>query len=127
MTAPLSKETVLALHERAVERFGGARGVRDEGLLDAAIYQPWQTFDGVGLYPTIEEKAARLCYEIVTQHPFVDGNKRTGALMLGVLLRKNGIRFSPRADTYLGIIMGVASGKKSYEELLEFVNREAAG
>lgn len=58
MTAPLSKETVLALHERTVERFGGACGVRDEGLLHAAIHQPWQAFDGVDLYPTIEEKAA---------------------------------------------------------------------
>lgn len=80
MTDTIPREIVLALHERTISRFGGAHGVRDEGLLDAAISQPWQTFDGIDLYPTIEEKAARLSFEIITQHPFVDGNKRTDAL-----------------------------------------------
>lgn len=121
MTEPISKEVVLALHDRAIERFGGAPGVRDETLLEAAIAQPWQTFDGVDLYPTIEGKAARLCYEVVTQHPFVDGNKRTGALLIGVVLRKNGFRFKPRSREYLNVIMGVASGEMGYEHLLEFV------
>ena len=124
MTKPITKEIVLALHKRVLERFGGADGVRDEGLLEAAIAQPWQTFDKIDLYPTVEEKAARLCFEIVTQHPFVDGNKRTGALLLGVLLRKNNIQFKPKADNYLKIIMEVASGTKGYEDLLQFIKRE---
>lgn len=124
MTDTIPREIVLALHERTISRFGDAHGVRDEGLLDAAISQPWQTFDGVDLYPTIEEKAARLSFEIITQHPFVDGNKRTGALLLGVLLRRNGARFKPKPGDYLEIIMDVASGAKGYEELLEFVRRE---
>ena len=66
MTDTIPREIVLALHERTINHFGGAHGVRDEGLLDAAISQPWQTFDGVDLYPTIEEKAARLSFEIIT-------------------------------------------------------------
>lgn len=121
MMKPITKGIVLALHKRTVERFGGADGVRDEGLLEAAIAQPWQTFDGIDFYPTIEEKAARLCFEIVTKHPFIDGNKRTGALLLGVFLRKNGIKFAPQANDYYKIIMDVASGVKGYEDILKFI------
>lgn len=95
MMKPITKGIVLALHKRIVKRFGGADGVRDEGLLEAAIAQPWQTFDGIDFYPTIEEKAARLCFEIVTQHPFIDGNKRTGALLLGVFLCKMALNLHP--------------------------------
>ena len=114
MMKPITKGIVLALHKRTVERFGGADGIRDEGLLEAA-------FDGIEFYPTIEEKAARLCFEIITQHPFIDGNKRTGALLLGVFLRKNGIKFTPQANDYYKIIMDVASGVKGYEDILKFI------
>ena len=124
MTGSLSREVALALHGRAVERFGGSRGVRDAGLLDAALTQPWQTFGGVELYPTPEEKIARLCFEVVTQHPFVDGNKRAGALLLGVLLRRDGYVFKPAACDLLDAIMGVAAGSKGYRELLGFVRQE---
>ncbi len=124
MTGPLSREVALALHGRAIERFGGLRGVRDVGLLDAALAQPWQTFGGLELYPTPEEKVARLCFEVVTQHPFVDGNKRAGALLLGVLLRGEGHAFKPAASDLLDVVMGVAAGSKSYRELLGFVQQE---
>lgn len=124
MTGPLSREVALALHGRAIKRFGGSRGVRDAGLLAAALAQPWQTFGGVELYPTPEEKVARLCFEVVTQHPFVDGNKRAGALLLGVLLRREGYVFRPTASDLLNVIMGVAAGSKSYRELLGFVQQE---
>lgn len=120
MMRPITKEVVLALHDRVIERFGGAGELRDNGLLEAAISQPWQTFDGIDLYPSVEEKAARLCFETVTQHPFVDGNKRTGALLLGVLLRTHGTPFTPKPETYYNIIVEVASGSKGYEELRDF-------
>lgn len=125
MSSRVTKEIVLALHEHVIERFGGASGVRDEGLLEAAIAQPWQTFDRIDFYPTIEEKAARLCFEIVTQHPFVDGNKRTGALLMGVLLRINKIRFKPANKDYYKIIIDVAAGNKDYEDLRDFVIKES--
>lgn len=124
MTGPLSREVALALHGRAIERFGGSRGVRDAGLLDAALAQPWQTFGGIELYPTPEEKVARLCFEVVTQHPFVDGNKRAGALFLGVLLRREGRAFRPDASDLLRFIMGVAAGSRGYRDLLSFVRQE---
>lgn len=124
MTGRLSREVALALHGRAIERFGGLRGVRDAGLLDAALAQPWQTFGGIELYPTPEEKVVRLCFEVVTQHPFVDGNKRAGALILGVLLRREGRAFRSDASDLLHVIMGVAAGSKGYQELLSFVQQE---
>ena len=124
MMGPLPREVALALHGRVIERFGGARGVRDAGLLDAALAQPWQTFGGVELYPTPEEKIARLCFEVVNQHPFVDGNKRAGALLLGVRLRREGYVFRPTASDLLNVIMGVAAGAKGYRELLGFVQQE---
>lgn len=124
MTGRLSREVALALHGRAIERFGGSRGVRDAGLLDAALAQPWQTFGGVEFYSTPEEKVARLCFEVVTQHPFVDGNKRAGALLLGVLLHREGYVFKPAASDLLNVIMSVAAGTKGYRELLSFVRQE---
>lgn len=124
MTEPIQKEAVLALHERVIKKYGGSYGVRDNGLLEAALAQPWQTFDGIDLYPTIEEKAARLCFEIIMQHPFIDGNKRTGALLLGVLLRNNKLTFKPQPKDFYSIIMDVASGSKDYKELLAFVISE---
>lgn len=124
MTGLLSREIVLALHERAVEKFGGSRGVRDAGLLDAALAQPCQTFDSIELYPTPEEKVARLCFEVVTQHPFVDDNKHAGALLLGVLLRREGRAFRPDASDLPRFIMGVAAGSRGYRDLLSFVRQE---
>ncbi len=71
--------------------------------------------------PLSKKKAARLCFEIVTQHPFIDGNKRTGALLLGVFLCKNGIKFAPQVNDYYKIIMDVAPGVKGYEDILKFI------
>jgi death-on-curing protein len=72
----LTLEEALAIHEASLERFGGLPGLRDEGLLESALAQPFQTFGGAELYPTFAEKAARYAYGIARNHPFLDGNKR---------------------------------------------------
>ena len=120
---PIAKETVMRIHRMQIARHGGMGGLRDEGLLEAAIAQPWQGFGGVELYPSLVEKAARIGYEVVSQHPFNDGNKRTGAALVGALLRANGARFKPKADDYCRVILGVADGTLGYDDLLEFVKR----
>lgn len=120
---PIAKETAIEIHRRQIERHGGISGLCDEGLLEAALAQPWQGFGGTDLYPTIDEKAARLAYEVITQHPFADGNKRTGAALVSVLLRANGMRFKPRANDYLETVLGVADGSLGYEDMLAFVRR----
>ena len=73
-----SKEKVLLLHQLMAEATGGSIGVRDEGLLDSALENAFATFDGIELYPSKEEKAARLGFSLVSNHAFVDGNKRIG-------------------------------------------------
>ena len=121
---PLSKELILALHQRQLELFGGLKGLGDEGLLDSAINQPFMTFDGIDLYPSIEEKAARYAFGIIMNHPFADANKRTGTIVMVVFLKKHGLRFKPRHKDLEQIILGVASGESSYEDLVAFVQRE---
>ena len=122
---PLGKETILEIHRRKIAHFGGLDGVRDEGLLEAALAQPWQGFGGTELYPSIEEKAARLGYEVISQHPFADGNKRTGAAVIGVLLRAHGYRFKPRTEEFYDMVYCIADGSKSYDDLVSFVRANA--
>ena len=74
----LSKEQVLMLHERLAEATGGSKGIRDEGLLDSALSNPFQSFGGEELYPSVQAKAAQLCYGLVKNHAMLDGNKRLG-------------------------------------------------
>ena len=75
-------EEVLAIHELQISVFGGSPGLRDQGLLEAALSRPLQTFDGSELYPSLEEKAAALLESIVVNHPFFDGNKRLGYVLM---------------------------------------------
>ena len=125
-TEMLSKELVLALHQHQLTMFGGLSGLGDEGLLDSALSQPFMTFDGIDLYPSVEEKAARLAFGIIKNHPFADANKRTGTIVMAVFLKKNGLRFKPRHKDLEQIIIGVASGESSYEDLVEFIRKETS-
>ena len=77
---------VLHVHEKLLEEFGGGKGIRDLGLLEAAISRPFQTFEKIDLYPSAEEKAAAIIESIVKNHPFIDGNKRTGYVMMRLML-----------------------------------------
>ena len=82
----LSKPQILLLHEQLLEATGGSSGLRDEGMLDSALNAPFQTFGGEDVYPSIQQKATRLCFGLVKNHPFVDGNKRIGAHAMLVFL-----------------------------------------
>jgi len=75
----LSKLQVVKLHEELIRSFGGSYGIRDEGLLESSLVAPFQTFGGKELVPSIQQKASKLCYGLVNNHPFIDGNKRLGA------------------------------------------------
>ena len=118
----LTKEEVLAIHNASLERFGGLSGLRDDGLLESALAQPFQTFGGEELYPTFAEKAARYAYGIEKNHPFLDGNKRAATACMAAFLRLNGFRFKPRAEDLLATMLGVADGTVSYEELAKWVS-----
>lgn len=117
----LSKEKVLALHELITAETGGDPGVRDLDLLDSALESAFQTFDGAELYPTKEEKGARIGYSLVANHAFVDGNKRIGVYVMLIFLEVNGIRLRPSVEDVARVGLALASGTMGYEELLEWI------
>ncbi len=116
-----SKEKVLLLHQLISEETGGDVGVRDVGLLESALQNVFATFDGEELYKTKEEKGARLGYSLISNHAFIDGNKRIGVYVMLTFLETNGIEISCTNEDVVEIGLGVASGKFSYEQLLEWV------
>ena len=117
----LSQEKVLLLHKLITEETGGDPNIRDLALLDSALESAFQTFDGQELYPTKEEKGARIGYALISNHAFVDGNKRIGMYVLLTFLEVNGIRIYPSEEEVVRVGLAVASGTMKYEELLEWI------
>ena len=117
----LSKAQVLQLHQHLIEITGGAVGIRDDGMLDSALNTPFQVFDDIALFPGIIQKAARLGFGLIKNHPFLDGNKRIGAHTMLVFLELNGIHLSYSQEELYTIILGVASGKNTYEDLWQWL------
>ncbi|MDC0831535.1 type II toxin-antitoxin system death-on-curing family toxin [Geitlerinema sp. CS-897] len=109
---------VLALHRRLIERSGGALGIRDFGLLESAIAQPRMTFGGEDLYSTEIEKAAALGFSIVMNHPFVDGNKRTGHAAMETFLLLNGREIRATVDEQIATARQTPAEFDRYERLL---------
>ena len=118
-----SQEKVLLLHQLITQETGGDPGLRDFGLLDSALEGAYATFDGADLYPTKEEKAARLGYALISNHAFVDGNKRIGMYIMLTFLEVNGLRARPSNEDVIRVGLGVASGEIQYEELLVWVQK----
>ncbi len=116
-----SKEKVLLLHQLIAQETGGGIGVRDEGLLESALEGAFATFDGQELYPSKEEKGARLGYTLISNHAFVDGNKRIGMYVMLTFLEVNGIRMEATNEEVAQVGLAVAAGRMSYEELLHWV------
>ena len=123
----ITKKQVLLLHEHLLRETGGAAGLRDEGLLDSAVSAPFQSFDGTELFPTVIEKAARLCFGLVKNHAFIDGNKRIGAHSMLVFLAINDTELTYTQEELTNIILGVASGKIDYEDLLNWIKTHIDG
>ncbi len=121
----LSKNEVIRLHQLIASRFGGGVGLRDEGLLESALKSPFVTFGG-DLYPSLVQKAARLCYSLISNHAFVDGNKRIGVLAMMVFLRLNGVKMNFSNDDVASVGLNVASGKWDYAHLCSFVQEHTA-
>lgn len=113
----LSLDEVLELHTDQISSFGGTPGVRDEGLLESALAQPKATFGGQFLHPTISEQAAAYLYHIAMNHPFIDGNKRTAFAVMDTFLRLNGCTLSLTDDRAYDLVMRVARGTMTKEEL----------
>lgn len=117
----LNKAQVLRLHEQLVKQTGGSPGLRDEGLLDAALAAPFQSYGGRWMYPTLAGQAARLGFGLVSNHPFVDGNKRIGAHAMLVFLALNGIELAYTQRGLADLFLGAAAGTVSCEDLARWV------
>ena len=113
-----SKEKVLLLHKLLAEATGGSIGVRDEGLSDSALESAFSGFGDREFYPTKEEKGARLGYCLITNHAFVDGNKRIGIYVMLSFLEMNGIRIQCTDEEIVDVGLSLADGRMTYEELL---------
>ena len=116
-----SVDKVKLLQQLMAEETGGSVGIRDEGLLDSAIEGIYQTFNGKELYPSKEEKGARLGYSLISNHSFLDGNKRIGMFVMLTFLEVNGIRLECTNEDVAEAGFAVAAGKMGYEDLLEWV------
>lgn len=118
----LTLAEVLDLHLRIIEQSGGAKGVRDLAMIESALAQPQMTFAGKELYPTIESKAASICFSMVMNHAFVDGNKRIGHAAMETFLVMNGFELIVSIDDSEQTILRLAAGQLTCDELLQWVS-----
>ena len=116
-----SKDKVLLLHKLIAQETGGSIGIRDEGLLESALEAAFSGFGDKEFYPTKEEKGARLGYNLISNHAFVDGNKRIGMYVMLTFLEVNGIHMDCTNDDVSSTGLAVASGKMDYDALLQWV------
>ncbi|MCM1084307.1 MAG: type II toxin-antitoxin system death-on-curing family toxin [Clostridium sp.] len=117
----LTKEQILMLHSELIKMTGGSDGIRDIGLLESALEAPFQSYGGKELYPSIQAKAARLCYGLVKNHAMVDGNKRIGVHAMLVFLSVNGYELGYTQKELSDLILDVAADKKQYEDVLQWL------
>lgn len=107
----IARSEALFYHAELVNRFGGSHGVRDEGILDASLNRPFATFGGIDLFPEPIDKAAVLMHGIITGHPFIDGNKRTGYVLGRLILQEHGFDIRATEDDKYAMVIQVATGQ----------------
>ena len=122
----ITKEQIFSLYEMLLQKTGGSSGVVNESLMYTAVNSIWQTFDGVELYPTLEEKGARLGYSLVRNHSFADGNKRIGILAMLTFLSVNGVEISCTDEELVETGLNLASGLMDSEALLAWLRENSA-
>ena len=109
------------IHDILIERFGGAKGIRDKGTLESAIGRPFQTFDGKDLYPDPVDKAAAIFESIVSNHPFVDGNKRTAYVLMRLILKRNQLDIEVGQDVKYDFVIKAAKGELTFDKIKTWI------
>jgi death on curing protein len=117
VTVYLSLAQVVHIHGRQMRSFGGSRGLRDAGGLDAALARPQMTFGGEDLYPDLADKAAALLHSLVMNHPFVDGNKRVGAMAAELFLAVNGSELTASDGDLIDLSLAAARGQMNAQAI----------
>jgi len=111
------------LHNLLIDEFGGSKGIRDRGSLEAALNRPFATFDGQDLYPTVVEKATAIFESIIINHPFMDGNKRTAyALLEYLLLNKGGIKLDASFEEKYQMVIEASTGEIRFDEIKTWIS-----
>ncbi len=118
----LTVDEIKVLHSKLIEKTGGSDGVRDINLLESAVFGASVTFGNEEIYPTVEEKAARLMYAITNNHPFIDGNKRIGVFTMLMTLNLNAVEIKYTQEELIDLGLSVAASNRNYEEVLEWIN-----
>src|SRR5258707_14928419 len=109
------------IHNIPIERFGGSKGIRDKGILESAIHRPFQTFDQKGLYPTNVEKAAAIFESIISNHPFIDGNKRTAYVLMRLILLEGRFDIAANEGDKYDFVIASANGELKFEEIRNWI------
>ncbi|EPV36904.1 type II toxin-antitoxin system death-on-curing family toxin [Streptococcus sp. R4] len=117
----LTVEQVIELHSRLIQATGGLDGVRDAGLVESSLSSAFSSYFGIEKYPSIEEKAARLCYSLVNNHAFLEGNKRIGVYVMIIFLELNGIVLNQTDEEIVKLGLGVAASELDYNAILEYI------
>lgn len=116
-------QEVIEIHQVLIQKFGGLEGIRDEGLLKSAIERPFSGFGGTEFYPTPEEKAGAILESIVKNHPFIDGNKRTGYIMMRLVLMKFEKDIIATQDEKYNFVIDVASSQIDFQKILVWIKK----
>ena len=117
----LTSEQVLFIHARLLAETGGEHGIRDLGLLQSAVARPQAIFDGSEFYPDIHQKAAALVESLINNHPFVDGNKRTGITAAAMFLKINNFSLTASNQEVESFVLSIASGEQTVESITEWL------
>lgn len=113
----------LSIHRILIEKFGGLHGVRDESLLGSALQRPFQTFDAKPLYNSVLERAGALIESILINHPFVDGNKRTGYVLLRRYLIQNSLDINATEEQKFDLVIAIASGQIKFDDIVSWLKK----
>jgi death-on-curing protein len=122
----ITKESILKLHELSIIKYGGAQGIRDDGMMESAIFRPYQTFAGEDLYPTTFQKAAAIVESVIINHPFVDGNKRTGYLAMLAILEEGKIELNAPNDAIYDFVIKISTGEIRFEQIVEWLKQNTS-
>ena len=121
----ISEKEALEIHAILIERFGGSTGIRDIELLNSALNRPYQTFDGNELYPTPVDKAAAMLESIVKNHPFTDGNKRTGYVLARLLLMNEELDIHANQEQKYQLVISISKGELSFDQIKEWLEKNS--
>jgi death-on-curing protein len=115
-------KVVESIHNILIDRFGGIKGIRDLGSLEAALARPLATFDKIDLYPSTIEKASSLFESLIINHPFIDGNKRIAHVLMRIILLQDGIDISASQEEKYKFVISASKGEYRFDEIRKWLN-----